>query len=132
MKLFVDTSALLALAVPRDRHHREALDFLRSHAHARFVLTELVVSELATRLRALAGARRASAVASSLFESQRYEVIFTDTELLRAGLERMGRLADKELSLTDCVSFELMDRLALPSAFTFDHDFRDCGFGMLP
>jgi predicted nucleic acid-binding protein len=44
----------------------------------------------------------------------------------------MERFADKRLSLTDCSSFELMARLGLSGAFTFDRDFRDCGFEMLP
>ena len=44
----------------------------------------------------------------------------------------MARFADKRLSLTDCVRFELMERLGLRSAFTFDRDFRDCGFEIRP
>ena len=132
MKLLVDTSALLALAMRQDRNHRAAVEFLRSHAHARLVLTELVVSEVATRLRVLADAKRAAALAHSFLDSRRYELVFVDGELLRAGIGRMEQFADKRLSLTDCISFELMQRLALTSAFTFDRDFRDCGFVMLP
>ena len=37
-----------------------------------------------------------------------------------------------QLSLTDCVSFELIDRFGLTTAFSFDRDFRDCGYQMLP
>jgi predicted nucleic acid-binding protein len=44
----------------------------------------------------------------------------------------MEQFSDKVLSLTDCVSFEVMDRLALPEAFAFDRDFRDCGYQMVP
>ena len=132
MKLLVDTSALLALAMRDDRNHRAAVEFVRNHPHARLVLTELVVSEVATRVRARAGAERAAALARSLLESRRYELLFVDLDLLRAAIDRMARFADKRLSLTDCVSLELMERLGLMSAFTFDRDFRDCGFEMLP
>ncbi len=41
----------------------------------------------------------------------------------------MQRRADKHLSLTDCASFEIMRR---STAFSFDRDFRDCGFEMVP
>jgi predicted nucleic acid-binding protein len=44
----------------------------------------------------------------------------------------MARFSDKRLSLTDCASFELMERLRLEAAFTFDRDFRDCGLRMVP
>jgi predicted nucleic acid-binding protein len=132
VKLLIDTSALLALVLRNDRHHEAAATFVRSHPHARFVLSELILAEVATRLRALAGPGRAVAVARSLLDSRRYDLLFTDAELLDEALARMSRFADKRLSLTDCSSFALMDRLALPSAFAFDVDFRNCGYQMLP
>jgi predicted nucleic acid-binding protein len=52
--------------------------------------------------------------------------------LMQGGLNRLERFADKRLSLTDSVSFELIDRLGLQGAFAFDRDFRDCGFSMVP
>ena len=59
MKVLVDTSALLALAFPDDRHHQAAVAFVRAHPQARLVLTELILAEVATRIRARAGAPRA-------------------------------------------------------------------------
>lgn len=132
MKLLADTSALVALAMRDDKNHRAAVEFLRQHHRDRFVVTELIVSEVATRVRARTDAARAAGLARSLLDSKRYEVFFVDVDLVRAGINRIERFADKRLSLTDCVSFELMDRLRVPSAFTFDRDFRNCGFEMLP
>ena len=132
MKLLSDTSALLALMLRDDQNHPAAVAFVREHPHARFVLTELILSEVATRVRARAGAARAVAVARSLLESRRYELLFVGSPLLEAALERMTRFGDKRLSLTDCASFALMDQLRLPTAFSFDQDFRDCGYGMAP
>lgn len=132
MRLLIDTSALLALTRKRDRYHAAAAQFARAHPGVRFVLTELIVAEFATRLRAEASAERAADLARSLLESRRYELVFVDVDLIRAALERMARFSDKRLSLTDCASFELMERLRLEAAFTFDRDFRDCGLGMVP
>lgn len=132
MKVLADTSALLALYVADDANHRRAEAFVREHPQARYVLTELILAEVATRLRVLAGADRASSVALSLLDSRRYEVLFTDEGLVRGALAKMSRFADKRLSVTDGASFEVMDRLGLRDAFSFDRDFRDCGYGMLP
>ena len=131
-KLLVDTGALLALAMRRDRHHAAAVRFLKSLPHARFVLTDLVLAELATRLRARAGATKAVALVRDLLNSRRYEVVFVDRALLDAALGQMERFDDKSLSLPDCASFALMDQLGLDTAFAFDTDFRDCGYRILP
>jgi predicted nucleic acid-binding protein len=58
--------------------------------------------------------------------------VFVDAPLVRGAFTRMEQFDDKLLSLTDCASFELMDRLGLHVAFTFDTDFRDCGYQMAP
>ena len=132
MKLLADTGALLAYLLKADQHHRDAASFVRRHPEARFVLTNLILSELVTRLRARAGAARAAAAGRSLLESRRYSVVFVDAPLVRSALARMEQFHDKPLSLTDCTSFELIDRLGLDGAFAFDHDFRDCGYRMVP
>ncbi|HEY2995341.1 MAG TPA: PIN domain-containing protein [Methylomirabilota bacterium] len=131
-KLLADSSAFLALGDRDDRHHQAAAEFVRRNPRLTFVVTELIVAEVATRVRARAGAARAVGLAGSLLEGARHELILVDVELLRAALDRMLQLADKPLSLTDCASFALMDRLGIRRAFTFDRDFRDCGYEMLP
>ena len=132
MKLLADSSALLALYLADDRNHRVAIDFLRATPRARFVLSEMILGEVATRLAARAGALRGVEVARALLASQRYEVLFVDRELLIEATALMERFSDKRLSLTDCASMALMRRIGLQAAFTFDRDFRDCGFGMVP
>jgi hypothetical protein len=132
MKLLADTSALIALFLPDERNHRRAADVGRRRPEPDFVLTELILGELATRLRVLAGARRAVEIANDVLISSRYQLVFTDRELLNGGLTKMARFADKRLSLTDCVSFDLIEKLGLPAAFTFDRDFRDCGYETVP
>lgn len=132
MKLLADTSALLALFLRDDRNHEVAAQFVREHPEARLVMTELVLAEVVTLLRGRAGTEKAVAAAHDLLRSRRYELLFSDSEIINGALVRMARFADKRLSLTDCASFEVMERLGIDSAFTFDRDFRDCGYRMLP
>ena len=132
MKVLADTSALLALVLRDDEHHAAAARFVRTQTRARLVMTELIVAELATRLRARIDAARAVAITREVLSSPRCEVYFLDTALLDGAIARMERLADKRLSLADCASFELMEHLGMTTAFTFDGDFRACGFEMVP
>jgi hypothetical protein len=132
MKLLVDTSAMLALFLPDEKNHQRAAKFGRRKPEPQFVLTELILGELATRLRVRVGADRAVEVARDVLRSGRYQLVFADPELLNGALAKMSRFSDKRLSLTDCVSFELMEKLGLPAAFTFDRDFRDCGYETVP
>jgi hypothetical protein len=132
VRLLADTGALLAFLLKADQHHRAAVGFVQRHPDARFVLTDLILSELVTRLRARAGAAKAAAAGRSLLEGRRYSVLFADAPLVRSALARMEQFQDTRLSLTDCASFELIDRLGLDGAFAFDRDFRDCGYRMLP
>jgi predicted nucleic acid-binding protein len=132
VKLLADTSALVALSHAADREHRRAVEFFERQSKARFVLSELILGELTTRLAAQVGGPAAARVARGVLASRRFEVLFTDAKLLAGALDLLERFADKRLSLTDAVSFALMDELDISAAFTFDRDFRDCGFRMVP
>jgi predicted nucleic acid-binding protein len=117
---------------PRDRLHQQARQFVEHAQGARFVLTELIVSETVTRLRSRLDADRAADVGTALLHSRRYEVICVDARLLEAGLGELRRFANKRLSLADAVSFAVIRELSLDGAFAFDRDFQDCGFPMHP
>jgi predicted nucleic acid-binding protein len=132
LKLLADTSALLALVLRDDSRHEMAKDFLRRSPRVRFVITELILAEVVTRLRARSDAARAVAFAHDALASRRYDIVFVDARLLQGALSQMSRFTDKRLSLTDCASFEVMGRLGLDGAFSFDRDFQDCGYRMLP
>ena len=73
MKLLADTGALLALFNPRDstsgKNVRPAV------GRVRFVLTDLILSETVTRLRARTDAARAADIGAALLNSRRYEVL---------------------------------------------------------
>jgi predicted nucleic acid-binding protein len=43
----------------------------------------------------------------------------------------MRKYSDHEVSFTDCVSFAIMRRQQIRTAFTFDRHFRDAGFRVI-
>jgi predicted nucleic acid-binding protein len=132
VKLLADTSGLVALFRRHDANHGVAARWLKGVPEARFLMTDLVFSETMTRLAAGDGAGPARAAADKLLTSSRYTLVFVDEPIVRGALDKMAKYADKRLSFADCASFEIMDRLSLEAAFTFDRDFRDCGYAMVP
>jgi predicted nucleic acid-binding protein len=132
VRLLADTSALVALFLRSDGRHAAAAAFVRKQPSARFVLTDLILAEVVTIVRMRADARRAVAVARSFHDSHRYELLLVDGDLLTAAIDTMERFADKRLSLVDCASFAVLERLRLDGAFSFDRDFRDCGYSTVP
>ena len=49
-------------------------------------------------------------------------------ELWRSGIELYEQRPDKNWSLTDCISFVVMERAGVSEALTGDHHFEQAGF----
>jgi predicted nucleic acid-binding protein len=58
-------------------------------------------------------------------------IIACADDLFRDGLELYRRRLDKEWSLTDCISFVVMQQHGLTDALTADHHFEQAGFTAL-
>ena len=133
MRLFLDASALIALADRSDRWHAAAKRFLHDAGQrSRLYTSFFVLDETATRLRSAAGAAAAARAVGAVLASRRCEVLEIDRALVLEALTMLGELHEHRLSLTDCTSFLLMRRLALSDAFTFDAGFVRLGFRMHP
>jgi hypothetical protein len=55
----------------------------------------------------------------------------SSNELFAAGVELYATRPDKEWSLTDCISFVVMEREGLTDALTGDRHFEQSGFKVL-
>jgi len=56
-------------------------------------------------------------------------IVWVDEDVTNAAVDRwLRRYRDRILSLTDAVSFEVMQREGLQDAFAFDEDFERVGF----
>ena len=132
-RVFVDTAAWLALLNTRDALHPSAQAVfaqLRA-AKTQFVTSEFVFLELANALSAPAFRRKTAAFVDGLRLSAAVEIAAPDTVLLAAGWDLYRARPDKEWSLTDCVSFVIMQQAAITIAFTADHHFEQAGFTKL-
>jgi predicted nucleic acid-binding protein len=121
---FADTFYFLALLDRRDAHHQRVVEFATSYRGA-LVTTRWVLAEAAN---ALGGSPVRPAVARLLRqveEDASFRVIRDSDALYERGLALFAMRRDKEWSLTDCVSFVVMD------ALTADRHFEQAGFKAL-
>jgi predicted nucleic acid-binding protein len=59
-------------------------------------------------------------------------IVWVDKELHSAATSAMLAAIRRDVSLVDWVSFEVMRRLGIETAFAFDRDFRRHGFATIP
>ena len=76
-----------------------------------------------------ARSRRAfSGLWGTLRQDPDVNVLMPDTEQFVAGIALYEARPDKDWSLTDCISFVVMERQKIARALTADHHFEQAGF----
>lgn len=132
-RLFADTSYWIALLNPRDELHPKAVALTQQMGEARILTTEMVLVELLNSFsEGGASVRRAAAGAVAALRRSPSVIVRPQTpEQFALGLEDYARAADKEWSLTDCVSFHIMQEEGIRSALTYDRHFVQAGYAAL-
>ena len=130
MRLFVDTSAWLALNDRNDQYHSKAAAKsaeIKRH-RIELITSEYVLDESITLIRYRVSHQAAVIFGNSLLNSNIVRVEDVSVEDRFKAWEMFKKFEDKELSFTDCTSFVLMKNLRLQKAFTFDEHFRQMRF----
>jgi uncharacterized protein len=124
---FADTVYWVALVVKQDQYHQRARAWT-TRITGRITTTASVLLETANAL--ARPAWRASAVALIEHLRQRADVQIVPLEpaLWERGWDLYRNRPDKAWSLTDCVSFQVMQEAGLTDALTADEHFRQAGF----
>lgn len=125
MKVFVDTSALLALMDASDQQHAQASICWHALLKEELHTTNYVLVETIALLQNRLGLTLVQPLLTLL---SIVEVGWVSEELHQAGIARLLQEARRRLSLVDCVSFEYMLREQITVAFTFDKHFAEAGF----
>jgi len=132
--IFVDSGYLIALDSTADQHHASATQHWRGFARMRprLITTNLVMTEVVNFFVNRGRHAKAVEVGNRLLASQAVQMVHVDELLFGAGFEYLRNRPDKRFSLTDCVSFVLMERLGIREALAFDAHFEQAGFVRLP
>jgi len=130
--VFIDTSALLAVLDADDAHHNAARplwesivaagDTLVSH---NYVLVE--TSALALRKLGLEALRVLEADIVPILR-----IIWVTRDIHNSAASAQLVAWRRSLSLVDCVSFEIMRRSGVRTAFSFDRHFKEYGYEISP
>lgn len=129
-RVFVDTSAILALLVPTDAAHaraKGAFDRLAQREEA-LVTTSYTLVEtyaLLTRRLGLAAVEAFRADFSPLLE-----VVWVDAALHEEGLDLLLQRGSRALSLVDAISFLVIRRQKIARAWAYDRHFEQEGFDL--
>ena len=127
-RLFVDSFYYIALINPRDQHHGHVQTIAPTLTGCHFWTTDLVLIEVANALSAERLRGYAAGYVRSLEQSSDTTIIRLDNDLFERALSLYEQRSDKTWSLTDCLSFVVMEDHNLTEALTGDHHFRQAGF----
>ena len=132
--IFIDTGAFLARYLARDQFHEEARTAWRELEASTLPCStsNFVLDETFTLLGRRASYAFAAETARSLLSSEVLEILRPAGEDELRALGDFEKLADQQVSFTDCVSFALMRRYRIQRAFSFDRHFAYAGFELWP
>jgi predicted nucleic acid-binding protein len=126
--VFADTGYWEALLNPGDRLHAKAIEVSTSLGKVRQLTTEMVLDELLAALSKIPVRPFAVQGVDAIRSNPNVEVIPQTSLQFTQAFGEYRRMADKEWSLTDCASFEIMRERGLTEALAHDQHFVQAGF----
>ena len=131
--VFVDTAYLVVLLDRRDALHVEGLALAKQLAArgARLVTTDAVLIELANYFARSPLRARAIDLVAELRSDEGWTVVAIDRPSLLRAEARYRAHADKDWSVTDCMSMDVMSSRKIRDVATTDGGFAQAGFRLL-
>lgn len=132
-QVFIDTSALLALANANDAHHAAALRVRRelSAGKVSVVTSQWVLTEFLNSLSAVNTRSQAVQMVSGLTRSARTSVVEAGPQSWSSALDLYRMRPDKGWSLVDCTSILICQEQSIQEVFTNDQHFAQAGLNPL-
>ena len=127
--IFLDTSAIYALADKADPHHAVAYKKFQKALKSgeMFLLHNYILLESAALLQARLG------LPSAVFflrNAKSFEVEWVDRDVHEEAEKELERIGKRGVSLVDCTSFIVMRKRGVENVLAFDPDFQDQGFSL--
>ncbi len=128
--IFVDTSYILALINVADKYYAEA-NAIAAVIGEKLLTTEAVLLEFGNALAKTRWRQLAVDTIIDLSNDLDIEILSIDSALFERAFKLYSTRIDKEWSMTDCISFVVMQERSMTEALTADHHFEQAGFRAL-
>ena len=130
-RIFADTSYWMALVNPRDQIHQKALSVSRQLSSESLLTTEMVLVEVLNSFSDSLYREAVGRMVTSLRQDENLTIVPQTPAQFKSALQRYQQAADKNWSLADCASFEVMEAENIEAALTHDRHFVQAGFEVL-
>jgi hypothetical protein len=129
-RVFADAYDFFAILNPNDTSHAQALAYATDHDEP-IVTTAWVLTELADGLARTANRHAFSQLVDRIRAEPENEIVPPTEALMARGVQLYDSRPDKTWSLTDCISFVVMQDQGITGALTGDHHYEQAGFTAL-
>jgi len=128
VNIFADTSGLFALLVKNDYMYVRANENFTYFAekNVQLVTSSFILVETTALLQRRIGMAPVHDFNAKILPL--LEVIWVDDKWYTRAIQRLLVQNNRNVSLVDCLSFEIMDSTEIECAFAFDKHFEDNGF----
>jgi uncharacterized protein len=127
---FADTSFFVAGLNKRDAYHEVAKRFSGEFTGS-IVTSQWVLVEVANYFAASNNRIKACEFVDSILMDRNVECVLAEGSAFSNGWKLYRDRLDKAWSLTDCLSFQIMEQRHIRAALTADHHFEQAGFEIL-
>jgi len=133
MKIFLDTSFLVAFYNEGDKNHIQARSFITdADQNLSCVISDYVFDEVLTILLVRGGKTLSIEAGNKIFEDEKIDILQIDVEIFNKAWLVYQSFKDKQWSFTDCTSYVLMKNLSIHTGASFDIHFDQFGFISVP
>jgi predicted nucleic acid-binding protein len=128
--VFADSFYFFALVNSNEATHAKAVAFANSFAGS-VVTTGWVLTEVADGLSRPGNRELFLEMRQEILTHPSVRVVGFSDDMFERGLKLYSERLDKDWSLTDCISFVVMQDLMIRESLTGDHHFEQAGFTAL-
>ncbi len=129
--VFADTLYWIAIVKPSDPWQEAAKSARAALGQVRIITTDEVLSEFLNALSGRGRRRHAAQMVRAILRNPNVTVVPQSRDSFLTGLELYEQRPDKEYSLIDCVSMNVMRAEEITDVLTNDHHFEQESFTVL-